>query len=64
MFRLASEASLPAALEEILADLKAQYVLGFTPSEGGPRGRLRKIQIKVAGHGKTAVRHRVGYRLD
>ncbi len=64
MFRLASEASLPAALEEILADLKAQYVLGFTPSEGGAAGRLRKIQIKVAGRGKTVVRHRLGYRLD
>lgn len=64
MFRLASEASLPAALEEILADLKAQYVLGFSPSTGGAAGRLRKIQIKVAGHGKTVVRHRVGYRLD
>ncbi len=64
MFRLASEASLPAALEEILADLKAQYVLGFSPSAGGASGRLRKIQIKVEGRGKTVVRHRVGYRLD
>lgn len=63
-YRLASEASLPAALEEILADLKAQYVIGFTPSAGGASGRLRKIQIKVAGRGKTVVRHRVGYRLD
>ena len=64
--RLRGELDLPEGVSEmeILADLKAQYVLGFSPSAGGAAGRLRKIQIKVPGRGKVVVRHRAGYRLD
>jgi len=37
-------------------------VLGFTPDASGTPGRVRKISVKVRGHGKVVVRHRVGYR--
>jgi len=47
-----------------VADLRAQYVLGFTPDDSGTPGRLRKISVKVPGRGKVVVRHRVGYRLQ
>ena len=62
LFKLPNEAALPRVLDEIVADLRAQYVLGFTPDEGGAPGRLRKLSVKVVGHGKVVVRHRVGYR--
>jgi VWFA-related protein len=62
LFKLPSEAALPGVLDEILADLRAQYVLGFTPDDSGTPGRLRKITVKVPGRGKVVVRHRVGYR--
>jgi len=51
-------------LDEIAADLRSQYVLGFTPDASGAPGRVRKISVKVSGHGKVVVRHRVGYRLQ
>jgi Ca-activated chloride channel family protein len=63
LFRLPSEQALPGVLDEIVADLRAQYVLGFAPAAGQP-GRLRKISVEVRGHGKVVVRHRVGYRLQ
>ena len=62
LFKLPNEAALPRVLDEIVADLRAQYVLGFTPDDGGAPGRLRKLSVKVVGHGKVVVRHRVGYR--
>jgi Ca-activated chloride channel homolog len=64
LFRLPNEQALPGILDEIVADLRAQYVLGFAPDAAGAPGRLRKISVKVAGHGKVVVRHRVGYRLQ
>jgi Ca-activated chloride channel homolog len=64
LFKLPNEAALPRVLDEIVADLRAQYVLGFTPDGSGTAGRLRKISVKVPGHGKVVVRHRVGYRLQ
>jgi hypothetical protein len=51
-------------LDEIVADLREQHVLGFVPDSTGPPGRLRKISAKVPGRGKVVVRHRVGYRLQ
>jgi len=33
-------------------------------SASGAPGRVRKISVKVPGHGKVVVRHRVGYRLQ
>jgi hypothetical protein len=64
LFRLPNEQALPGILDEIVADLRAQYVLGFAPDAAGAPGRLRKISVRVAGHGKVVVRHRVGYRLQ
>ncbi len=63
LFKLPNERALPGVLDEIVADLRAQYVLGFAPDTAGAPARLRKISVKVAGHGKVVVRHRVGYRL-
>jgi len=64
LFKLPSEAALAGVLDEIAADLRSQYVLGFTPDASGAPGRVRKISVKVSGHGKVVVRHRVGYRLQ
>src|SRR5512143_794638 len=64
LFPLPNEQALAGVLDEIVADLRAQYVLGFAPSAAGAPGRLRKISVKVWGHGKVLVRHRVGYRLQ
>jgi Ca-activated chloride channel family protein len=63
LFKLPNEAALPRVLDEIVADLREQYVLGFTPEAAGAPGRLRKISVKVPGRGKVVVRHRSGYRL-
>ena len=64
LFKLPNEQALPGVLDEIVADLRAQYVLGFAPGTTGPPGHFRKISVKVSGHGKVLVRHRVGYRLQ
>jgi Ca-activated chloride channel family protein len=64
LFKLPNEAALPRVLDEIVAELRAQYVLGFSPEASGAPGRLRKISVKVPGRGKVVVRHRVGYRLQ
>jgi Ca-activated chloride channel family protein len=64
LFKLPNEQALPGVLDEIVADLRAQYVLGFAPDTAGSPGRLRKISVQVPGHGKIVVRHRVGYRLQ
>jgi len=64
LFRLPNEQALPGVLDEIVADLRAQYVLGFAPGTAGTPGRLRKISVRVSGHGHVVVRHRVGYRLQ
>ena len=64
LFKLPNEAALPRVLDEIVADLRSQYVLGFSPEAAGAPGRLRKISVKVPGRGKVVVRHRVGYQLQ
>jgi len=63
LYKLPNEAALGRVLDEIVADLRSQYVLGFAPETSGAADRLRKIAVKVSGHGKVVVRHRVGYRL-
>jgi Ca-activated chloride channel homolog len=62
LFKLPNEAALPGVLDEIVADLRSQYVLGFSPQASGAPGRMRKISVKVPGRGKLVVRHRVGYQ--
>jgi VWFA-related protein len=63
MFRIQNEQALAGVLDEILADLRAQYVLGFAPDAPGATARLRKIQVKVPSKPKAVIRHRAGYRL-
>jgi VWFA-related protein len=62
-FRIPNELALPGVLDEILAELRAQYVLGFAPDAPGAASRLRKISVKVPSKPKAVIRHRVGYRL-
>jgi Ca-activated chloride channel family protein len=62
LFKLSRETSLSGVLDEILADLRAQYVLGFAPTDDGRPDRLRKLTVKVPGRKGLVVRHRVGYR--
>lgn len=64
LFKLPNEMALPRVLDEIVAELRSQYVLGFTPDGKGAPGRMRKLSVKVPGRGKVTVRHRVGYRLQ
>ena len=64
LFKLSGEKGLAAALDENVADLRAQYVLGFAPDPNRNAGRLRKLSVDVRGRGKVVVRHRVGYRLQ
>jgi hypothetical protein len=64
LFKLPNESALPRVLDEIVAELRSQYVLGFTPETSGAPGRMRKISVKVPGRGKVVVRHRLGYRLQ
>lgn len=63
MFRIQSEQALPLVFDQILADLRAQYVLGFAPDARGATDRLRRIQVRVPSQPKAVVRHRAGYRL-
>ena len=48
LFKLPNEQALPGVLDEIAADLRAQYVLGFAPDTAGSSGRLRKISVRRA----------------
>jgi len=64
LFKLSGEKALAAALDEIVADLRTQYVLGFAPDPNRSPGRLRKISVNVPGRGKVVIRHRVGFRLQ
>lgn len=53
-------AELAGALDRILRDLRAQYLLGFAPTGAGPV-RYRKLSIRIAGPSRP-VRMRAGYR--
>lgn len=55
-----SPAGISDALEEILAELRDQYALGYYPTEGGEPGEWRQLELKVRGLGKKA-RAREGY---
>lgn len=51
---------LPAIFDRIEADLRSQYVLGYTPSAAQNPGSYHKIKVKVTRPG-LAVRARQGY---
>jgi Ca-activated chloride channel family protein len=46
--------------ERILAELRAQYVLGYVSDDASRDGRFRRLKVEVAGKG-LRVRHRAGY---
>jgi VWFA-related protein len=46
--------------ERILAELRAQYVLGYVSDDASHDGRFRRLKVEVAGKG-LRVRHRAGY---
>jgi VWFA-related protein len=56
-------ANLPEVFGRIEADLRSQYVLGYTAREGSGAQRYHKIQVKVTRPGLT-VRARQGYNAQ
>ena len=53
-------AQLPAAITRVEKDLRAQYLMGFTPTGAGPV-RFRRISLRLSGPARP-VRVRAGYR--
>lgn len=51
---------LAGAVDRVLSDLRAQYLLGFTPTGAGPV-RYRRLSLRIAGPTRP-VRVRAGYR--
>lgn len=58
--RVRSGEQIGNAFEQIARELRSQYLLGYSPSNGRHDGSFRRIQIKVRGH-KCVVRARTGY---
>jgi VWFA-related protein len=56
-----TEDDLDKAYAQIDEDLRSQYVLAYTPSNGTRDGSFRTIQVKVKNHTDLTVRHRRGY---
>ncbi len=56
-----SEADLDKAFAQIDEDLRSQYVLAYTPSNGAKDGSFRTIQLRVKNQKDLNVRHRRGY---
>jgi Ca-activated chloride channel homolog len=56
-----SEADLDKAFAQIDEDLRSQYVLAYTPSNGSKDGSFRTIQLRVKNQKDLNVRHRRGY---
>jgi len=51
---------LAGALDRLLEELGAQYVVGFSPSSGAP-GRSHKLEVRVSDR-RLKLRHRTRYR--
>lgn len=56
-----NEEDLDKAYAQIDEDLRSQYVLAYTPSNGAKDGSFRTIHVKVKSHADLTVRHRRGY---
>lgn len=54
-------AALTAAFEEILADLRSQYLIAFAPATSARDGDWHRLRVEVTGNHR--VRARQGYRL-
>jgi Ca-activated chloride channel homolog len=54
---------LDRAFDEIQADLRTQYVLSYSPTNGATDGTFRKIEVKLVGEARkdARVRSRRGY---
>jgi Ca-activated chloride channel homolog len=54
---------LDRAFDEIQADLRTQYVLSYSPTNGAADGTFRKIEVKLVGEARknARVRSRRGY---
>ncbi|HYP53684.1 MAG TPA: VWA domain-containing protein [Pyrinomonadaceae bacterium] len=61
LYRADTLASLPDAFARIAAELRAQYSLGYYPTNRMRDGRFRKIQVKTT-RKNVALRARPGYR--
>jgi len=56
-----NEADLDKAYAQIDEDLRSQYILAYTPSNGARDGSFRTIQVKVKTRNDLTVRFRRGY---
>lgn len=56
------EAKLEVIFQEIVEDLRHQYLLGYPAPDHARNGEQHRIRVEVPGHG-YAVRARQGYRL-
>jgi VWFA-related protein len=56
-----SEGDLDKAFAQIDEDLRSQYVLAYTPTNGNKDGSFRTIQLRVKNQKELTVRHRRGY---
>lgn len=56
-----NERDLDEAYAQIDEDLRSQYILAYTPSNGARDGSFRTIQVKVKNHADLTVRFRRGY---
>lgn len=55
---------LKAIYADISDELSNQYSIGYSPSNGHPDGRFRRIVVKVATHPELRPRARLGYTAD
>jgi len=60
VFTPRSSRDLPGVYEELLDELKAQYVIGYQPDNPKHDGKYRKLRVEVSRTG-LKVRHRPGY---
>jgi len=56
-----NERDLDEAYAQIDEDLRSQYILAYTPTNGARDGSFRTIQVKVKNHTDLTVRFRRGY---
>ena len=47
--------------QDISAELRSQYLLGYIPANGVVDGKFRKIKVEVLGHKELEIRTRKGY---
>jgi Ca-activated chloride channel family protein len=62
-YRIDNLDDLPAISARIGAQLRNQYMIGYTPSNVDHDGKYRRVKLAVAGSGETPLRvqYRTGY---